>query len=49
MASGSPSKIVDDIALRRMVRSGVTLTNTNQLIAELAGSWTPPGGVINER
>ncbi|WP_175703190.1 isochorismatase family protein [Burkholderia ambifaria] len=46
-AGGSPSKIADDIALRRLERAGVTLTSTNQLIAELAGSWsTPEGGQL---
>jgi nicotinamidase-related amidase len=43
-AGGSPSKMSDDIALRRMERGGVTLTSTNQLIAELAGNWTTPVG-----
>jgi nicotinamidase-related amidase len=44
---GSPSKMADDIALRRMERGGVTLRSTNQLIAELAGSWaTPEGGQL---
>ena len=43
-AGGSPTKMADDIALRRMERGGVTLTSTNQLIAELAGSWTTPEG-----
>lgn len=41
---GSPTSMADDIALRRMERGGVTLTTTNQLIAELAGSWTTPEG-----
>jgi len=46
-AGGSPTKMADDIALRRMERAGVTLTSTNQLIAELAGSWaTPEGGQL---
>jgi nicotinamidase-related amidase len=46
-AGGSPSAMADDIALRRMERGGVTLTSTNQLIAELAGSWvTPEGGQL---
>ena len=46
-AGGSPSKMADDMALRRMEKNGVTLTSTNQLIAELAGSWaTPEGGRI---
>jgi nicotinamidase-related amidase len=43
-AGGSPSKLADDIALRRMERGGVTLTSTNQLVAELAGSWATPEG-----
>jgi nicotinamidase-related amidase len=46
-AGGSPTKMADEIALRRMERAGVTLTSTNQLIAELAGSWaTPEGGQL---
>lgn len=46
-AGGSPTKMADDIALRRMERGGVTLTTTNQLISELAGSWaTPEGGQL---
>lgn len=46
-AGGSPTQRADDIALRRMERGGVTLTSTNQLIAELAGSWaTPEGGEL---
>jgi nicotinamidase-related amidase len=43
-AGGSPTRMADDIALRRMQHGGVTLTSTNQLIAELAGSWTTPEG-----
>lgn len=43
-AGGSPSKTGDDMALRRMERGGVTLTSTNQLIAELVGNWTTPEG-----
>lgn len=46
-AGGSPTKMADDISLRRMERAGVTLTTTNQLIAELAGSWaTSEGGQL---
>jgi nicotinamidase-related amidase len=46
-AGGSPGQIAEDIALRRMERGGVQLTSTNQLIAELAGTWaTPEGGQI---
>lgn len=48
-AGGSPIAMADDIALRRMERAGVTLTTTNQLIAELAGSWaTPEGGQLSQ-
>ncbi|MGY5790889.1 isochorismatase family protein len=43
-AGGSPSQIADDMALRRMEKNGVTLTSTNQVIAELAGNWTSPEG-----
>lgn len=43
-AGGSPSKIGDDMALRRMEKAGVTLSSTNQVIAELAGSWATPEG-----
>lgn len=43
-AGASPTKMADDIALRRMDKAGVTLTSTNQLIAELAGSWATPEG-----
>ena len=43
-AGGSPTQIADETALRRMERAGVTLTSTNQLIAELAGSWINEAG-----
>lgn len=46
-AGASPTHMADDIALRRMASHGITLTSTNQLIAELAGSWsTPQGGQL---
>ena len=46
-AGGSPTTIADETALRRMEQSGVILTSTNQLIAELAGSWaTEKGGKL---
>ncbi|SIT35640.1 Isochorismatase hydrolase [Paraburkholderia ribeironis] len=44
-AGGSPSEIGDDMALRRMEKNGVTLSSTNQVIAELAGSWSTPEGM----
>ncbi|MFC6634240.1 hypothetical protein [Microbulbifer taiwanensis] len=40
----SSGAIGDDMALRRMERGGVTLTSTNQVIAELAGDWSTPEG-----
>jgi nicotinamidase-related amidase len=43
-AGGSPSKMGDDMALRRMEKGGVTLTSTNQVIEELAGNWATPEG-----
>jgi isochorismate hydrolase len=43
-AGASPSRIADDMALRRMERAGVTLTRANQLVAELVGNWTTPEG-----
>ncbi len=46
-AGGSPTLLADEVALRRMERHGATLTTTNQLIAELAGTWaTPEGGEL---
>jgi len=46
-AGASPTRMADDIALRRMEKNGVILTSTNQLIAELASSWaTPEGGQL---
>jgi nicotinamidase-related amidase len=43
-AGGSPSKMADDIAIRRMEKAGATITSTNQLLAELAGNWTSERG-----
>jgi len=43
-ACGSPTKLADETALRRMEQAGVTLTSTVQLVAELAQDWTTPEG-----
>ncbi len=43
-AGASPTKFSDDISLRRMEQNGVTLTSTNQVIAELTGDWTTEAG-----
>ncbi|NOS73186.1 MAG: isochorismatase family protein [Methyloglobulus sp.] len=43
-ACGSPTKLGDEIALRRMEKAGVILTTTNQLIAELGQNWSSANG-----
>jgi len=43
-ACGSPTVMADQIALQRMEKAGVTLTTTNQLIAELAQDWGSEDG-----
>lgn len=43
-AGGSPAKIADDIAIRRMDKAGAVITSTNQLLAELAENWTTEKG-----
>lgn len=42
--SGSPTTLADETALRRMEKHGVTLTSTDQLIAELAQDWSTDHG-----
>jgi len=43
-AGGSPTQAADETALRRMESRGVTLTSTNQVMAELAMDWASPKG-----
>lgn len=43
-AGGSPTKAADDSAARRMAAHGVTVTSTNQVMAELATDWASPVG-----
>jgi nicotinamidase-related amidase len=43
-AGGSPTSIADETALRKMEKHGVTLTSTNQVMAELANSWSEGAG-----
>lgn len=43
-AGGSPGKIADDLAVRRMEQAGATILGTNQLLAGLAGDWSTPEG-----
>lgn len=37
---GSATTLADETALRRMEKQGVMLTSTNQVMAELAVSWS---------
>ena len=48
-AGGSPTALADETALRRMERAGVTLTSTNQVMAELATDWASPVGAAIQR
>ena len=43
-AGGSPTQIADTISTQRMKDHGVTLTTTNQLLAELAYNWAEGKG-----
>ncbi len=43
-AGGSPTTLADETALRRMENHGITLTSTNQVMAELAVSWSQDFG-----
>lgn len=43
-AGGSPTQISDDVSAQRMKDNGVTITVTDQMIAELAGLWTEGAG-----
>ncbi|MEM9794964.1 MAG: isochorismatase family protein [Pseudomonadota bacterium] len=46
-AGGSPTQAADDFAVARMRQSGVGITGTNQILAELASDWsTEAGGTI---
>lgn len=48
-AAGSPTTAADQIALDRMARHGVTITSTNQLLAELATDWASAEGSAIQR
>lgn len=43
-AGGSPTKDADNAAVERMRARGVTITSTNQLLAELATDWASSEG-----
>ena len=41
---GSPTQVADEVAAERMARAGVTITTTNQVMAELATDWSSDKG-----
>ncbi len=41
---GSPTQVADETAIRRMEKAGVTITSTNQVMAELAANWADERG-----
>ena len=43
-ASGSPTTLTDEMAFRRMERSGVELTTTSAMLADLAKNWASEDG-----
>ena len=43
-ASGSPTKLTDELAYRRMENAGIELTSTNAIISELAYDWASDDG-----
>ncbi len=43
-ASGSPFKLSEELACRRMEQAGVVLTSTSTLLAEMARDWSRPEG-----
>ena len=48
-AGGSPTKDADNAAIERMRSHGVTITSTNQVMAELATDWASTTGSIIQR
>lgn len=48
-AGGSPTKTADEMALQRMHDHGVTITTTNQVMAEMASDWASPVGAAIQR
>lgn len=44
-ASGSATKMADNIALDRMRQAGVTITSTVQIISELVSNWSEGAGL----
>ncbi|MGG5817591.1 isochorismatase family protein [Falsiroseomonas sp. HW251] len=48
-AGGSPTSAADAAAVERMRSHGVTITSTNQVMAELATDWASPTGAAIQR
>ncbi len=48
-AGGSPTKDADQAAIERMRQHGVTITSTNQVMAELATDWASETGSAIQR
>jgi nicotinamidase-related amidase len=48
-AGGSPTQVADETSLRRMEKHGVTITTTNQVMAELATDWASAEGSTIQR
>jgi nicotinamidase-related amidase len=48
-AGGSPTQVADETAIRRMEKHGVTITSTNQVMAELATDWASKEGSAIQR
>jgi nicotinamidase-related amidase len=45
-ACGSSNPIAEEMAWRRMERSGVRLTSTGAIVAELVKNWASPAGAV---
>jgi len=45
-ACGSSNQIAEEMAWRRMEQSGVNLTSTNAIVAELVKNWASPAGSV---
>jgi len=43
-AGGSPTRVAEEVAWRRLGRAGVMLTTTNAIVSELVRDWSSPAG-----
>lgn len=44
-ASGSPTKMADDVAIQRLQMGGVRITTTNAIVSELVANWSTKAGI----